>query len=89
MVKTGQSADRDGGTITAYDRETTLSQIRSFKGSGGKIRIGRYRHSRTAKKAFRSQFGLVMKICYNDENDINIYYISKEQQRIQITNWPT
>lgn len=53
MVKTGQSADRDGGTITAYDRETTLSQIRSFKGSGGKIRIDGTDTPEQLEKAFR------------------------------------
>lgn len=75
MVKTGQSADRDGGTITPYDRDMTLSQIRSFKG-GGKIRIAGTDTPEQLEKAFRSQFGLVIKICYNDEDDSR-YYISK------------
>ena len=83
MVKTGQSADRDGGTITAYDRETTLSQIRSFKGSGGKIRIDGTDTPEQLEKAFRSQFGLVIKICYNDEND-NRYYISKSNSEYKL-----
>lgn len=77
MVKTGQSADRDGGTITPYDRDMTLSQIRSFKG-GGKIRIDGTDTPEQLEKAFRSQFGLVIKICYNDEDDSR-YYISKSQ----------
>lgn len=75
MVKTGQSADRDGGTITSYDEDMTLSQIRSFKG-GGKIRIDGTDTPEQLEKAFRSQFGLVIKICYNNAND-NRYYISK------------
>lgn len=83
MVKTGQSADRDGGTITSYDRETTLSQIRSFKGSGGKIRIDGTDTPEQLEKAFRSQFGLVIKICYNDEND-NRYYISKSNSEYKL-----
>ncbi len=32
MVKTGQQADRDGGTISYYPSETTIGEIRSFKG---------------------------------------------------------
>ena len=70
MVKTGQSADRDGGTITAYDRETTLSQIRSFKGSGGKIRIDGTDTPEQLEKAFRS---------YNRKNEMSIFQKRNEQ----------
>ena len=35
------------------------------------------------EKAFRSQFGLVIKICYNDEND-NRYYISKSNSEYKL-----
>lgn len=75
MVKTGQAADRFGDTISSYDLNTTMRQIRSFKG-GGRITI--YGRSTPAdiEKEFRNKSGLVVKVGYTDPSN-HRYYISK------------
>ena len=76
MVKTGKKADQSGGTITPYNSGTTFGEIRSFKGDC-KVRIEGRSTPQSLEKQFRYGSGLVIKICYNDEND-NRYYISKD-----------
>ncbi|MDE7335125.1 MAG: hypothetical protein K2N10_02275, partial [Muribaculaceae bacterium] len=76
MVKTGQQADRDGGAITHYSSDTQFGDIRSFKGEC-KVRIEGRSTPESLEKEFRRISGLVIKICYNDEND-HRYYISKD-----------
>ncbi|MDE6310708.1 MAG: hypothetical protein K2L96_02685 [Muribaculaceae bacterium] len=76
MVKTGQQADRSGGTITSYNSATTFGEIRSFKGEC-RVRIEGRSTPKSLEKEFRDKSGLVIKICYNDKNDERIY-ISKD-----------
>ncbi|MDE6467539.1 MAG: hypothetical protein K2L28_01425 [Muribaculaceae bacterium] len=75
MVKTGQSADRNGDSISSYDLDTTMQQIRSFK-SGGRLTIYGRSTPADVEREFRSRFGLVVKVCYTDPNK-HRYYISK------------
>lgn len=82
LVQTGKSADRSGGTITAISNDTPLGKIRSYKYSA-KVTISGSDTPETLEKKFRDSTGLVIKICYNDEND-NRYYISKGE-----TNYTT
>ena len=77
MVKTGQSADRFGGKISSYDSDTSFGDIRSFRGEC-KVSIEGRSTPQSLEKQFREVSGLVIKICYNDEED-NRYYISKDQ----------
>ncbi|MDE7385503.1 MAG: hypothetical protein K2N28_00010 [Muribaculaceae bacterium] len=76
MVKTGQGADRFGDTISSYDINTTMRQIRSFKG-GGRVTIYGRSTPADVEKEFRSKLGLVVKVCYTDPNK-HRYYISKD-----------
>lgn len=76
MVKTGHKADTSGGTITPYDSDSTLGKVRSFRGYC-KIRIGGDDTPESLEKRFRQQTGLVIKICYNDENN-DRFYIGKD-----------
>ncbi|MDE7347227.1 MAG: hypothetical protein K2N48_10890 [Muribaculaceae bacterium] len=82
MVKTGKQADSSGGTITPYNSETTFGEIRSFKGDC-KVRIEGRSTPQSLEKQFRDVSGLVIKICYNDEND-NRHYISKDSSDYKI-----
>lgn len=77
MVKTGQSADRNGDTISSYDLDTTMRQIRSFKG-GGRITIYGRSTPADVEKEFRSRLGLVVKVCYTDPSN-HRYYIAKHE----------
>lgn len=77
MVKTGQSADRHGDTISSYGLDTTMQQIRSFK-SGGRLTIYGRSTPADVEREFRSRYGLVVKVCYTDP-DHHRYYISKTQ----------
>lgn len=76
MVKTGQSADRNGGEISSYDSDTSFGDIRSFKGDCV-VEIEGRSTPQSLEKQFREVSGLVIKICYNDEDDKR-YYISKD-----------
>lgn len=76
MVKTGQSADRSGGNISPYDSKTTFGEIRSFRGECV-VEIEGRSTPQSLEKQFREISGLVIKICYNDEDD-HRYYISKD-----------
>ena len=76
MVKTGQAADRSGDTISSYSSDTVLGDIRSFKGEC-QVTIRAGASPKDIEKEFRSKSGLVVKICYNDEDD-NRYYISND-----------
>lgn len=76
MVKTGQQADRTGGTIMPYSSDTTFGQIKSFKGECT-IRIEGRSTPESLEREFRTKSGLVIKICYNDKTDARIY-ISKD-----------
>ena len=78
LVQTGQKADKEGGTISHIDSYTELGKIRSFKGEC-KIRIGASDTPEELEKKFRKESGLVIKVCYNDENDKR-YYISKDNK---------
>ncbi len=78
MVKTGQSADKDGGTISSYESDTTFGDIRSFKGEC-KVEINGSDSPKDLEAHFRKVSGLVIKICYNDEDDER-YYISKNNK---------
>lgn len=76
MVKTGQGADRNGDTISSYDSETTFGEIRSFKGDCV-VEIEGRSTPQSLEKQFREVSGLVIKICYNNEDDKR-FYISKD-----------
>lgn len=76
MVQTGQKADREGGTISHINSDTLLGKVRSFRGYC-KIRIGGSDTPESLEKKFRSESGLVIKICYNDKDDSR-YYIGKD-----------
>lgn len=76
MVKTGQAADRYGDTIKSYDRNTTFGEIRSFKGEC-RVRIEGGSTPKSLEAEFRRISGLVIKICYNDEND-HRYYVAND-----------
>ncbi len=75
MVKTGQKADREGCSISHYDSDTKFGDIRSFKGEC-KVEIEGRSTPQSLEKQFREVSGLVIKICYNDEDD-HRYYINK------------
>ena len=79
MVKTGQQADRTGGTIQSFSSDTQFGTIRSFKGEC-KVRIEGRSTPESLEKEFRRISGLVIKICYNDEHDQR-YYIGND------SNW--
>lgn len=85
LVKTGQKADKDGGTICSIDSSSTLREIRSFKGNC-KIFISENDSPGSIEKKFRTESGLVVKVCYNDENDQRIY-ISKGNEDYNKTLW--
>ena len=74
LVKTADAAKRDGGTITPIESESTLGQIRSFRGEC-EVSISGDSTPQSLEKEFRSKSGLVIKVCYNDEDD-HRYYIS-------------
>lgn len=76
MVKTGQGADRDGGKISSIDSDTAFGDIRSFKGEC-EVEICGGDSPKDLEAHFRKVSGLVIKICYNDE-DNHRYYISKD-----------
>lgn len=75
LQKTSQQADRDGGTIINIASESTLNQIRTFRGDG-QVTIAGSSTPESIEKEFRSNTGLVVKLGYNDENDKR-YYIAK------------
>ena len=76
MVKTGEEAKRYGGTISSYDSDTCFGDIRSFKGECT-LEINGNDTPKELELYFRKNSGLVIKICYNDENDKR-YYISAD-----------
>ncbi len=78
MVKTGEEANRYGGEITSYDSDTRFGDIRSFKGDC-KLEINGNDTPEELERYFRKNSGLVIKICYNDEDD-HRYYISKDSE---------
>lgn len=75
LQKTAQEANRDGGEITPIASESTLNQIRTFRGDG-QVTIAGSSTPESIEKEFRSTVGLVVKLGNNDENGKR-YYISK------------
>lgn len=78
MVKTKQSADRDGSTISSYDSDTKFRDIRSFKAEC-EVSIDGNDTPKSLEAHFRKTSGLAIKICYNDENDER-FYIGKDSK---------
>lgn len=79
MVQTGKSADKTGESISAYDRDTLFKKIHSYKGGSYDIDIDSKTTPASLEKIFRKETGLVIKVCYTDDEDER-YYISKDAQ---------
>ncbi|MDO5394991.1 MAG: cell envelope integrity protein TolA [Bacteroidales bacterium] len=84
MVQTGHGADKRGGSISAYDRDTLFKKIHSFKGGSYDIDIDSRTTPADLEKMFRSQSGLVVKVCYTDDEKER-YYISKDSDYYKMT----
>lgn len=82
MVQTGHKADKEGGTISHLSSTLLLEKVRSFKGEC-KIKICGADTPEDLEKRFRKESGLVIKVCYNDENDKR-YYISKDSKEYKM-----
>lgn len=75
QVQTGQKADKEGGQISPISENTLFSKVRSYKGDCNII-ISGSDTPEDLEKRFRKDSGLVIKICYNDDENRRIY-ISK------------
>ena len=84
MVQTGQAADKRGGSISAYSRDTLFKDIRSYRGGSYDVDIDSRTTPADLEKMFRSQSGLVVKVSYTDGEN-NRYYISKDNSHYKMT----
>lgn len=84
MVQTGHGADKKGGSISAYDRDTLFRKIHSFKGGSYDIDIDSRTTPADLEKMFRNDSGLVVKVCYTDDENER-YYISKDSDYYKMT----
>lgn len=76
LVKTGDYADKHGGTIYPIDSDSQFSSIRAFKGDCD-IKISGNDTPAQIESRFRRESGLVVKLGYKDAAD-NRFYISKD-----------
>lgn len=71
LVQTAEKANKTGESITQISHDSTLRQIRSFRGDAI-IALAGKSTPEEVEKAFRSKSGLVVKVCYDN------YYISPD-----------